>query len=105
MHSGAIIRVFCVDGPCEGLRYLNPDTGRVLFSDVAEAERAVYKVRDEEHQEPFSARIQPRTSIDSIHPSPDAAELHANGAVSGGRADLWRVCVRIRRTVAAGVGC
>ena len=48
MHSGSIIRVFCVDGPCEGLRYLNPDTGRVLFSDVADADRAVYKLSEGE---------------------------------------------------------
>jgi hypothetical protein len=42
--SGAIIRVFCVDGPCEGLHYVNLDTGRVLFSDVPDSPRCVYRV-------------------------------------------------------------
>ncbi len=36
MHVRAIIRVFCVDGPCRGLQYLDPDTGRVLFSEDSE---------------------------------------------------------------------
>lgn len=42
--SGAIIRVFCVDGPCRGPHYVNLDTGRVLFSDVPDSHRCVYRV-------------------------------------------------------------
>ena len=34
MASGAILRVFCVDGPCQGAQFLDLDTGRVLFSDA-----------------------------------------------------------------------
>jgi hypothetical protein len=36
MHAKALIRVFCVDGPCRGLQYLDADTGRVLFDEEAE---------------------------------------------------------------------
>jgi hypothetical protein len=43
MPSGAILRVFCVDGPCEGVQYVNLDTGRVLFSDRPGSARCVYR--------------------------------------------------------------
>jgi hypothetical protein len=36
VHAHAIIRVFCVDGPCQGLQHLDADTGRVLFNEEAE---------------------------------------------------------------------
>jgi hypothetical protein len=36
MHAHAVIRVFCVDGPCPGLQYVDADTGRILFNDEAE---------------------------------------------------------------------
>ena len=36
MHAREIIRVFCVDGPCHGLRYLDSDTGRILFGEDTE---------------------------------------------------------------------
>jgi hypothetical protein len=36
MHAKALIRVFCVDGPCHGIQYLDADTGRVLFDEEAE---------------------------------------------------------------------
>jgi hypothetical protein len=48
MRSGAIIRAFCVDGPCQGIRYVNYDTGHVLFSDVADGDWCVYKISDAE---------------------------------------------------------
>jgi hypothetical protein len=44
MPSGAIVRVFCVDGPCEGVQYVNLDTGRVLFSDRPDSARCVYRI-------------------------------------------------------------
>jgi len=52
MHSVAIIRVYGVDGPCQGVIYLDLDsgdldTGRVLFNDIADAERCVYRISDE----------------------------------------------------------
>ena len=31
MSASAIIRVFCVDGPCEGVQYMDEATGRILF--------------------------------------------------------------------------
>jgi hypothetical protein len=36
MHAKALIHVFCVDGPCRGMHYLDADTGRVLFDEDAE---------------------------------------------------------------------
>jgi hypothetical protein len=44
MTSGSVLRVFCVDGPCRGVQYLNEDTGRVLFSDAIDAEYCIYRV-------------------------------------------------------------
>jgi hypothetical protein len=44
MSSGAIARVFCVDGPCHGVQYVNLDSGRVLFSDRPDCARSVYRV-------------------------------------------------------------
>ena len=44
MSSGAIARVFCVDGPCQGVQYVNLDTGRVLFSDQPDCAYSVYRI-------------------------------------------------------------
>jgi hypothetical protein len=44
MSLGTIIRVFGVDGLCEGLHYMDLDTGRVLFSDIPLADHCVYRV-------------------------------------------------------------
>jgi len=33
MHAREIIRVFCVDGPCHGLHYVETKTGRILDED------------------------------------------------------------------------
>jgi hypothetical protein len=45
MSSGAIAPVFCVDGPCRGVQYVNLDSGRVLFSDCPDCARSVYRIR------------------------------------------------------------
>ena len=47
MQSGAIIRAFCVDGPCQGLRYVNHDSGHVVFSDVTDGDWCIYKISGE----------------------------------------------------------
>ena len=44
MNSGAIIRVVCEDGPCQGLQYLDADTGRVLFSTAPQAASCAYQI-------------------------------------------------------------
>ena len=44
VSSGAIARVFCVDGPCQGVQYVNLDNGRVLFSDCPDCARGVYRI-------------------------------------------------------------
>jgi hypothetical protein len=44
MFSGVIVRVCCVDGPCQGVQYLNLDTGRVLFSDRPDCAHSVYRI-------------------------------------------------------------
>ena len=46
MRAHAVIRVFCQDGPFRGVRYLDPDTGRVLFVDASLAARVVYELVD-----------------------------------------------------------
>lgn len=43
--ASAILRVFCVDGPCLGVQYLDPDSGRVLF---ARGSVHVYRVKEGE---------------------------------------------------------
>ena len=48
VSSGAIARVFCVDGPCQGVQYVNLDTGRVLFSDRPDCAHSVYRISAEE---------------------------------------------------------
>jgi hypothetical protein len=40
--ASAILRVFCVDGPVRGVRYLDHDTARVLFEEAGR--RHVYRV-------------------------------------------------------------
>ena len=47
MPSGAIIRAFCVDGPCQRPRYVNHDSGHVSFSDVADGDSCIYKISRE----------------------------------------------------------
>jgi len=44
MATGTVLRVFCVDGPCQGVQLLDLDRGRVLFSDVIDAEDCIYRV-------------------------------------------------------------
>lgn len=41
--ASAILRVFCVDGPCLGVQYLDPDNGHVLFT---RGSVHVYRVKD-----------------------------------------------------------
>jgi hypothetical protein len=48
VSSAAIVRVFCVDGPCQGVQYVNLDTGRVLFSDRPDCAYSVYRISDAE---------------------------------------------------------
>lgn len=33
MRANAIIRVFCVDGPCRGVQYLDQGSGRIMLDD------------------------------------------------------------------------
>jgi hypothetical protein len=44
MASRAVVRVLCVDGPCDGLHDLSPDTGRVVASAVADGAGCIYRV-------------------------------------------------------------
>lgn len=44
MQSGEIVCVLCVDGPCQGLQYLNPHSGRVVHSDVTDGTSCIYRV-------------------------------------------------------------
>jgi hypothetical protein len=44
MPSAAIMRVWCVDGPCQGLTYADLNAGRVLFGDVADNDGCIYRI-------------------------------------------------------------
>jgi hypothetical protein len=46
MTASAIVRVFCVDGPCAGVQYVSAESGHVLFAD--DVERRVYRVSVDE---------------------------------------------------------
>ena len=47
MHASMIIRVFCVDGPCPGLQYMNLETGRILFDTHPDGLHYIYRVSDD----------------------------------------------------------
>jgi hypothetical protein len=47
MHAAAILRAYGIDGPCQGVIYLDLATGRVLFNDTADAQRCIYRISDE----------------------------------------------------------
>ena len=38
------MRVFCVDGPRQGVQYVNLDTGRLLFSDRPDCTHSIYRI-------------------------------------------------------------
>lgn len=44
MSAQAIIRAFCVDGPLAGMRYLDADTGAVMFIDHPDIAHCFYKL-------------------------------------------------------------
>jgi hypothetical protein len=46
MRADRIIRVFCVDGPCRGLQFLDLDTGRILLDHRPESASYIYWVDD-----------------------------------------------------------
>ncbi len=47
MHASMIIRVFCVDGPCPGLQYMNLETGRILFDSHPDGLHYIYRVSED----------------------------------------------------------
>jgi hypothetical protein len=53
MESGAIVRVYCADGPCQGEQYLNLDTGRILFDDNPGPPHHIYRI---EHNDATTLR-------------------------------------------------
>ena len=50
------MRVCCVDGPGQGLMYLDVDTGRVLFGGVAEAVGCIYRISADETIDTLAGR-------------------------------------------------
>jgi hypothetical protein len=44
MEVKAIVRVFCVDGPCAGLQYVDADSGLILFCELAGCRRCFYRI-------------------------------------------------------------
>ena len=43
-QAGTIIRVYCVDGPCQGLQYLDANTRRILFRDEHDGQQHIYRL-------------------------------------------------------------
>ena len=48
METGTILRVRCVDGPCEGLQFMSLDTGRIVFNNSPTAAHAIYRIREDD---------------------------------------------------------
>jgi hypothetical protein len=69
MQSDAIMRVCCVDGPCQGLMYLDVDTGRVLFGDVPTPPGAATGSAPTKRSTPWPGATQPPASTASTGPS------------------------------------
>jgi hypothetical protein len=80
MSSEAILRVFCVDGPCHGVQHVDLDTGRVLFSDTIEAEYCIYRVDLTKTNSSLAGSFPPRILTAAMLPGP---------APASGRADAW----------------
>ena len=51
VHSNVVIRVFCVDGPCRGLQYINLVTGRIIAEAKAGTPSYIYRVSDHRTQD------------------------------------------------------
>ena len=58
-RSGAIIRAFRADGPCQRPMY---DMGRVLFSGIADGESCIYRISGDEVVDTVAGRY-PRISL------------------------------------------
>ena len=54
MRAHAIIRVFCDDGPFEGVQYMDEDTGRILFTNSPLATHYVYELVERATSAPAS---------------------------------------------------
>ena len=65
MTASAILRVFCVDGPVRGVRYLDHDTGRVMFEEAGS--RHVSRVSASESEVTDFGRV-PKTYFDHSEP-------------------------------------
>jgi hypothetical protein len=50
------MRVCCVDGPCQGLMYIDVDTGRVLFGDVPDTDGCIARISADETIDTLAGR-------------------------------------------------
>lgn len=72
------MRVFCVDGPCHGVQYVNLDTGRVLFGDRPDSAGSVYRISAAEVGSNVAGSF-PAAFFDHVEHLPDA-ELDGGAA-------------------------
>ena len=66
MEARAIVRVFCVDGPCAGVHYVDADTGRIVFYEGAGGGRCYYRI----DQQAYNAGVRPRAYFDRVGVAP-----------------------------------
>jgi hypothetical protein len=69
VEAHAIVRVFCVDGPCRGLQFVDRDTGRVVFERSAVH---IYRIHEAE------------TIVTDFGPCPAGYFDHAEPSLEGG---------------------
>jgi hypothetical protein len=82
MPSAAIMRVWCVDAPCQGLTYADLNAGRVLFGDVADNDGCIYRISADETIDALAGHSQPPTSTTAGRKS---RPRHPAGRMLGGR--------------------
>ena len=71
MQAKVIVRVFCLDGPCPGVNYVDADTGRILFREVASGERRFYRI----NQQAYTAGQRPDAYFDHVEAAPAAPHV------------------------------
>jgi hypothetical protein len=72
----AIVRVFCVDGPCAGLQYVDADSGLILFCELAGCRRCFYRI----NHIAYDAGRRPDAYFDHLESLPSLTASYAGSA-------------------------
>ena len=49
MTERPVIRVFCMNGPCQGPKLMNAATGQILLAGIDERQRYIYRIDSAPH--------------------------------------------------------